>query len=135
MRYGIYGLGICVGLLGVAIAVFWLNDVSLRSFGILMSLGGAYLIKVSKTHGQMELRSVLNKVSRPVGDDRPGRLAWILGAVSLAASGFSFWLMNNDALHGYHSAWPIYAFTISGTIFTLVSSYILGMLVWKMFNH
>lgn len=135
MRYGIYGLGIVVALLGFAIAVFWFNDLLIRTFGILMTLGGAYLIRVSRINGQTELRSAQNIGSRPVGGDGPGRLAWISGAASLAAFGGSFWLMNNDALHGHHNVWTVYAFIVCGTISMLVSGYISVMLIRKMFSH
>jgi hypothetical protein len=135
MRYGIYGLGIVVAVSGFAIAVFRFNDLLIRSFGILMTLGGAYLIRVSRTQGQMELRGAQNIGSGPMAGDRPGRLAWISGVVSLAAFGGSFWLMNNDALHGHHNVWTVYAFIACGTISMLVSGYISVLLVRKMFGH
>lgn len=134
-RYGTYALGIVVGLSGVAIAFIELNDLLIRSLGILMCLGGAYLIRVSKIQGRVGLRGARNKSSRGVGTNRPRRPAWILGAASLVACGISFWFMNKDALDGYHNPWPLYAFIVSGTIFMLVSSYIAGVLIWKMFNH
>lgn len=134
-RYGVYGLGIVAGLLGVATAFFGLDDPLIRSIGILMCLGGAYLIKVAKARGRMGGRGARNKGSIPAGGNRPRRLAWILGVVSLAASLVSFLLMNNDALYGYHGAWTLYAFIVSGTLFMLVSGCIAGMLLWKMFKH
>lgn len=135
MRFGVYGLGIVAGLLGIATAFFGLDDPLIRSIGILMCLGGAYLIKVAKGHGRIGVRGTRNKGSSQAGGNRPGRLAWVLGAVSLAASLVSFLLMNSDAVHGYHSAWSLYAFIVSGTLFMLVSGYIAGMLLWKVFKR
>ena len=134
-RYGVYGLGIVAGLLGVATAYFGLDDPLIRSIGILMCLGGAYLIKIAKAPGQMRMRRPRNKGLSPADGGRTGRFLWILGAVSLVASLVSFLLMNNDALHGYNGAWEIYAFIVSGTLFMMISACIVGVSIWKMFKH
>jgi len=135
MRYGVYGLGIVIGLLGLAAAFFGLDDPLIRSIGILMCLGGAYLLKISKAHGRNGDRNSLSKSSIPVSGSRPGRLTWVLGAASLAVSLGSFFLMNDDALHGYHHTWTLYAFVLSGTLFMVVSACIVAMLLWKLFKH
>lgn len=135
MRYGVYGLGIVVGLLGLAAAFFGLNDPLIRSLGILMCLGGAYLLKVAKGHGRVGGRSLGNQGLIPPRRGRSGRLLWVSAAVLLAASLASFFLMNNDALHGYQHTWMPYAFILSGTFFMVVSACIVGTLLWKLFRH
>ena len=135
MRYGVYGLGIVIGLLGLAAAFFGLDDPLIRSIGILMCLGGAYLLKIAKARSRRGKRDAWNKDPISANGGRPRRLMWILGTVSLAASLGSFFLMNNDALHGYHHAWTLYTFIVTGTLFMVVSGCIFGMFLWKLFKH
>lgn len=135
MRYVVYGLGIVVGLVGLAAAFFGLNDPLIRSLGILMCLGGAYLLKVAKARGRMGGRNLGNKGLISPRRGRPGRLLWVSAAVLLAASLVSFFLMNKDALHGYQHTWMLYAFIVSGTLFMVVSACIVGTLLWKLFRY
>lgn len=128
-------LGAAVGLVGITVAIFWFNSVLIRSIGIFTCLCGAYLIAASKKVGRKQRITV---VKAPYSTNIKGwsnRSAWIIGAVSLIAAGGSFAFMYGDALDGYHKVWPVYAFAVSMSALAVVASYIVGILVKKMFSH
>lgn len=130
-----YGMGIVVGLLGLAAAFFGLADPLIRSIGILMCLSGAYLLKAAKARGQIGRRYSVNQGLISLSARWPRRWQWILATAFLAVSLVLFFLMNNDALRGYHHDWIPYAFILSCTIFMIISSSIIGILLWKLFKH
>lgn len=133
-KYGLLVLGAAVGLSGVVVVFIWLDDVLIRSVGILMCLCGAYLVTASKKIGYAPSSVNGNGYSVSIPNS-PSRMVWIIGATSLVASAVSFAFMYKDALDGYHQVWPVYAFAISMTVLALVASYIVGVLVRKMFSH
>ena len=44
---------------------------------------------------------------------------WLVGGSLLVLAGVAFWLLYLDALHGYHTLWPVYTFAgvmVAGTV-------------------
>jgi hypothetical protein len=54
---------------------------------------------------------------------------WFVGAALLVLAGVSFWLLYLDALHDYHTVWPVYMFAGVMLADAGVWSYILTKLV------
>lgn len=135
-KFGLIFLGAAVGLIGIVAAILWFNSVLIRSVGILICLCGAYLIAASKKIGREQRIGVIGNGPYSTSViDWPSRSVWIIGAVSLIAAGISFAFMYGDALDGYHKVWPVYAFAVSMVILASVASYIVGILVKKMFSQ
>lgn len=125
-------LGIAFGLSGLATAIAGFSDLFIRLVGILLMLGGAYLIRMYRMSRMVRLGDSIVSSSYPEGANHIRlRLVWILGAISLIASVISFSFMYVDATGGYHSdnVWPLYTFALSMMIFALTSSYIVGIFV------
>ncbi|WP_158755691.1 hypothetical protein [Dyella sp. S184] len=135
-RYWLYVLGIVTGLSGLVITLVYFSDFLVRLFGIFMTLGGAYLVRISRAPSLVRSSETTANSSYLVSVNRTRRRwVWFLGAISLVASGISFAFMYKDALDGYNHAWPLYAFALSMAVFALTSSYLVGIFVRNLFSR
>lgn len=134
-RRVLYFLSMVTGLFGVGIIFIDFNDNIIRSIGVAVVMVALYLLHLSsrRTHvypvgqlGNSNLRNHSNK---------PGRIAWFLCVSMLVVVCASFWFMYEDANNGYHNAWPLYAFAISGQALVIVIAYIFGAYIWRMFKR
>jgi hypothetical protein len=128
MRYGLFALAIVLLLSGGVIFVIGNNDFVIRSIGIVMFVGGANLVRVSRVGRLKGLPSTTTESLDPEASRRPGRLAWAVGVASAVATGISFIFLYKDALDGYHQIWPVYMFAASSLICALAWSYLVAKL-------
>jgi hypothetical protein len=103
-RYALRFVAILLLLLGAAAFVLSSHDFVIRSFGVLALLASVQLGRMSRSQSP-----TLRELSL-AGSKRPGRIMWNVGFALSLLSGFSFWLLYVDAVHGGHAVWPVYMF-------------------------
>lgn len=102
--------------------------------GFAMLLGGAYIARVATfqraalTLGRVEKGHELSEFKSP------GRIAWIVFFASLVTTLIFFRVSINAGRNDYPHMWPLFAFLISGLVFTVELAYIGGILVKKIFK-
>lgn len=96
--------------------IFAPDSFAIRSSGLLAILISVPLIRRSKVRSRTApVVSGKGWVSTKPSN-RPSRVVWIAGIVSLAAVGASYFCMYIDALHGGHHVWPAYVFAGAGLV-------------------
>jgi|SRR5690348_5213628 len=123
-------LGAAIGLVGIVIVLVGWSNPALRPLGAALILGGAFLIGLSKRHDREQLIVAPSKSPRESGTRKSIRLAWSITALALIATVVFLWFIYRDAEAGYHEAWPLYSFAISGQIF-LVTFLISSVCSWR----
>lgn len=132
-RYGLFVLAVIMGLSGIVVGGIWFNNFMVSSLGLLMCVIGAYLIKVSKVRGLMDVMGLRNTSSQSLdarAPKRPGRLAWGVGVASAAALGISYFYFRRDALDGHNQTWTVYAFAASALICAVVWPYLVSIFLY-----
>lgn len=128
-NYGLLALAIVLLISGLVINVVYFKDFPLRSFGLLMFVGGIFLVKASNVRSLQEGRFKVSQSENPVAHRRPGTVAWVLSVACAGAIALSYVCMRKDALAGGHEAWPAYAFAASAVIAAVVWGYVVAKLV------
>jgi hypothetical protein len=117
-RYVLRSLALLLALLGAVLFFLESHDFVIRSFGLLAMLASLQLVRMSRartpSYGRLDL----------AGSNRPGCIMWIVGIGLLLLAGFSFWLLDIDALHGGHALWPVYLFAGVGLVCGIAWVYI-----------
>jgi hypothetical protein len=127
--YGLFALAIVLLISGLVVNVVYFKDFPLRSLGLLIFVGGVFLVKASNVRSLKEGRFTVSQNVSPVKHKRPGALAWALSAACVIAIGLSYVCMRKDALAGGHEAWPAYAFAASAVAAAVVWGYVVAKLV------
>lgn len=127
-RQGLFVLAILLLLSGGAAVFVGFHNSTIRSLGVVAIMASMYLVRISRVHD----RSVLPIASGQEVDfnatESPGRLAWAAGIGLLLLLGVSYLLMYIDALHGGHTAWPVYLFAAVGLACACAWGYIAAKL-------
>lgn len=102
--YVLRALAILLLLLGAVMFVVGSRNFIKSSFGLLAMLASVQLGRMSRAQkpnfGRLDL----------AGSNRVGRVTWFTGVGLLLLAGFSYWLLDLDAVHGGHAVWPLYLF-------------------------
>ncbi len=128
-RYGLFVLAVLVLLSGGMALAVGSHDYTIRSLGLVAVLASTYLLRISNVH----TRSASPVASRQGADFKPikspGRLVWAVGVALVPILGVSFRYLYNDAVHGGHTALPVYVF--AGVIVACASfwSYLLSRIL------
>jgi hypothetical protein len=129
-RYVLRALAILLFAFSCATFVLARNSFAIESLGLIALLGGLQLVRAARPASGF----TPSKWTVPGTPKRPGRLAWILLAASLAAAGISYHFMYTDALGGYHETWPLYLFLVAGAAVLATSGYVVVNIrdeLWK----
>jgi len=128
-NYGLFALAIVLLIAGLVINVVYFRDFPLRSFGLLIFIGGVFLVRLSNVHDIKAGRFTASQTVNASGRKRPGFIAWALSFACAVAIALSYICMRNDALAGGHEAWPAYAFAASAVVAAVVWGYVVAKLV------
>lgn len=116
-------------LCGGAAVVLWLHDVVLRSLGLVLCVGGVYLIKASNVGGVKDVLAA--RTGRTRADEPPNRpdpFTWVLGGIALGATVFTFYALYRSARGGHYDVHAAYAFTAAVVVCALTWVYIVSKL-------
>lgn len=128
-NYGLFALAIVLLISGLVINVIYFKDFPLRSFGLLIFVGGLFLVKLSNVRSVKAGGFTVSQTVNPAESKPPGLIAWALSVACAGAIVLSYICMRNDALAGGHEAWPAYAFAGSAVIAAMVWGYVVAKLV------
>ena len=105
------------------------NDLAIRSLGLIACVASVYVIRRSKSQTPSVSDGLAEQSRDPKAADRPGRLMWTLGAVSLLLIGISYFFLRMDAAEGHHQIWPVYLFFWVVVVCGLFLSYLAGRMM------
>jgi hypothetical protein len=123
-RYGVFSLSIALLLLGVVGVVVGSRNYLLRLLGLLAIVGSTQLVRISKVQVSPPSTATIDLDADTEGK-KFSRVMWIVGIALLPMIGFAYLCLYEDALHGYHQAWPLYVFTGVGLACAVVWPYLL----------
>jgi uncharacterized membrane protein len=105
-RYGLFILAILLLVSGIAAFLTGFHNYIVRSIGVLAIVASVYFVRASNFHSS-QTPPVANEIMEDLSATNGlGPVAWIIGVVLLLMLIFSFLLVQSDALHGGHTAWP-----------------------------
>lgn len=130
----LYILGVAMGLFGIIIGFYYLNNKMARSVGVLMCLIGAYVIRKAKIRSYGQYHEEINKKISKAKNSHLRPIVWVLALISFVACAVFLILMCIGTKTSYHHAWIIYAFAVSGQILLVVVVYIIGVVVRSIFR-
>ena len=119
--YALRTLAALIALSASAAFIFRPHDFGSRSLALLGVFLVLWLVKRSNILVWRARGDVLSELV----SDRPGRvgrLAWTVTAASAVLSVVFYLLMYQ--IHDDNTVWPVYAFTVSGLVLAVASSYI-----------
>jgi hypothetical protein len=119
-RYLLLALAFALLVVGGG-AMLYSRDVAVGALGFLALLSSGRVAQMSRPKSAS--RPDLDDASKP----RASRGTWVFGFALIAAAGVAFRVMQVDAAHGGHEAWPAYAFAGVMVLLGLVWGY---LLVW-----
>jgi len=129
-KYGTYSLGIALLLLGLVGVLVGFRNYLIRLLGLLAIVGGTHLVRISKVHAS-PFSPVTIESDADTGEKKLSRLLRIIGIALLPMMGFSGLCLYEDALHGYHQAWPLYLFYGVGLACAVVWPYLFATIFTK----
>ena len=100
-KYGLFVLAIIMILLGVAGVYLGSNNYLIRVLGLVSLLVSVYVVRLSRVHHESTLLK-----SNAVEYGGPSRSLWIVSLALVPLLGASAFVLNMDAVHGGHEAWP-----------------------------
>lgn len=121
--YGVFSLAIALLLLGVVGVVAGPRNYLVRLLGLLAIMGGTQLARISKVKVSPPSPLTID-LDADTEAKKLSRLMWIVGIALLPMMGVSYLCLYEDALHGYHQAWPLYLFTGVGLACAVVWPYL-----------
>jgi hypothetical protein len=120
-RYLLFSLAVLLILAGGAALFLELQNFLIRSVGLVALIGGVQLVRMSRVHASDQPMTFATSKG-------PGRLVWFVGIALLLLCGLCCFFMYIDAVHGYHTGWPVYMFAGVGLACTVVWCYIIAKL-------
>lgn len=123
-------LGIIVALAGCVIVALGFNSTLWETLGLIICMIGVFCVNSCRAKGLEKER-----IDRPHGQcagfaQRPGALAWWLGAASVLALIGSFVALYVDAAFGSHWTWPLYAVVASALACAVSWGYLAAKMGW-----
>jgi hypothetical protein len=126
---GLFTLALLLLVLGGVALYKGSHDNAIRSLGALACVASAYLVRKSKRQSSTASIGTTDQRADQKLANRPGRLMWSLGAVSLLLIGLSYLLLSSDAAHGHHEIWPVYLFAGVMVVCGLFLSYLVARML------
>jgi hypothetical protein len=122
--YGLFSLAIALLLLGIVGVVVGSRNYLVRVLALLAIMGSTQLVRISKVKAP-RFSPVTIDSDADIEGKKLSRRMWIVGIALLPMMGVSCLCLYEDALHGYHQAWPLYLFTGVGLACAVVWPYLL----------
>ena len=97
-RYDVYALAILLLLLGGVGIYLGSHNYPIRALGLVAIMASVHFVRISHVH---DGRGIDRKTAKG-----PGRLLWIISLALVPLLGASAFVLNMDAVHGGHEAWP-----------------------------
>jgi len=118
----LFATGTALALLGGAVAAIKYSNFTYWSFSFMVSMAGLWMMRAYGVHSPTRQSTNV--------EQRPGRLAWLLGVLSILAAGASFFFLWVDAQAGGHWTWPLDAIWISTLACAVTWGYIFAKMGW-----
>jgi hypothetical protein len=124
-RYALYALAILLLLLGGGGIYLGTHNYLIRALALVAIMASVHVARISHVHDRLSLPEASGRGKTARG---PGRLLWIVSLALVPLLGASAFVLNMDAIHGGHEAWPVDVFAgvalaCAGVWAALVSSY------------
>lgn len=137
-RYGLFALATVVMVAGLTVMFIWRKDFLLNSVGLVLSVVGVYLVRVSKVRGLRDVVARRRKCgefvvpNHPISTkgNRPRPIILAVGIILLVVAGISYYLLREDAARGGHQAWPAYAFAVAVMVCGSFWTYLITKWLW-----
>jgi hypothetical protein len=101
----------------------------IRSFSVLAVMVSVFLVRTSNFHTRPTSSVATAQETDFNVTKGPGRLAWVLSVALVPILAISFLCLQNDALHGAQTAWPVYLFTAVIVACIFVWGYLVSQLM------
>jgi len=92
---------------------------NLRAWAGIACVAAAYLVRMAKGPAP-------TKVTEAPTAARPGRSMWAIGFALALLWIASYVSLREDALHGYHAAWPVYLFFVVVVVCSIFWGYLVA---------
>ncbi len=105
-RPGLFIFAIFLLLLGAVAFFVGFRNYLIRCLGVVVMMASASLVRSSNFHARLPSSIASVQEADLKATNGPGPLAWALGVALIPMLVLSFLLVQSDALHGGHTAWP-----------------------------
>ena len=123
VRYGLLAMAVLAVVGGGMIALI-VSSFTIQTIGLILLLIGVSLGRVARSDDPMK-----QVVPRAMASDRPGPILWTVAVALTLATIVAFHYLYQDALHGYHQVFPVYAFAAVALTSGLVWAALVARLV------
>jgi hypothetical protein len=131
-RYGLFVLAILLLLLGGAGIYLGSDRYPIRALGLVSVMASVYLVRMSRVRDGSRLPQQANGWrTNPKATNGPGRLLWVASLALVPLLGAAFILLQIDAAHGGHEAWPADVFAGVALVCAIVWGFLVAKIVGR----